>query len=413
MKHLINITRVLTALTGLFVSVHLQAAGGSDSGNAGGGGMGSGGGTSCGATIRSGAEQVALWMDANGPGMKKGCAMTGVEFRKLVPVEKDLQYLTPNEPLTYLNNPEIAMFLQKDLKAIKVRCDRVDAAFGKNPVGFNKNVAHEIFRKTKNEGDEFECSKQVFSPKEVAADLDYALEKKITVMRFSDDPSTLIKISVSKDNTELFGFRECPTSAISENKLGTQYNVDVAFEKCSVIGANFYRAKDLSALEDSMNTKVLAKLSQSDFEAKATLALGIGLFNNGALIYATDASAVPGFKQLGALYDRLFKILFPQTRNFKQMMQAKAAVSAISIALGTTLAWRAITLKQRANERMSEDLRAQNIELKTGSGYASFGLYLVLNFDGSRLSTKATKAIIVDTITQLEQEKLIKSVGKI
>ncbi len=411
MSYLKNLNQVLTALCGLFVSFNLQAAGDSN-GQGGGGGMGSGGGTSCGATIRSGAEQVALWMDANGPGMKKGCAMSGAEFRKLIPVEKDLQYLSSAEDLTYLNNPEIAMFLQKDLKTIKVRCDRVDLAFGKNPVGFNKNVAHEIFRKTKHEGDEFECSKQVFSPKEVAADLDYALDKKITVMRFADDPSALVKISVSKDNTELFGFRECPTSAISEDTGGSQYNVDIAFEKCTVIGANFYRAKDLAALEESMNNRVLSVLSTSDFESKATLALGIGLFSNGALVYATDASAVPGFKQLGRAYNQVFLRLFPQTANFRSMMQAKAAVAAISVALGTTLAYRAITLKQRANERMSEDLKAQNIQLKSGSGYASFGLYLVMNFEGSKLSSKSIKNLIVDTITQLEKEKLIKSVGK-
>ena len=93
-------------------------------------------------------------------------------------------------------------------------------------------------------------------------------------------------------------------------------------------------------------------------------------------------------------------------------MQAKAAVAAISIALGTTLAYRAITLKQRANERMSENLKAQNIQLKSGSGYASFGLYLVMNFEGSKLSSKSIKNLIVETITQLEKEKLIKGVGK-
>ncbi len=414
---------LLCTLICLCVSEVVQAAGGGGGntgsgtkGGGGGGGMGSGGGSTCGSSVRVAAEQVALWMDVNGPGLKNGCAMTGDEFRKLIPLESDFDYVPVTTTLVYKKNPEPSMVLQEDLRTIKIRCDRVNKENGKNPIGFKITSAHEIFRKTKKEGDEFECSKQVLSPKEAAADLAYSLDKQVTIMKFKDDDRVLVKTSVKRNNSELIGFRECPNTAVNEVKVDGNNQISVAFEKCSVVGSNFYKVKDVITLEDALMKKLndhLEKGQTSKQLAAEAIALGVGMYSNAGLIWASDASAVFGMSRINRFYERAFELLFVQARNHSGMMKTKGFVAAASATFGTFFVLETVYLMERRDDRLTESLKRENIQLSNGYEYSPYGLYLVLNFDGQKISFKSEKNTIIDSLNQLEREKLLKGFDRL
>jgi hypothetical protein len=364
----------------------------------------SGGGTGCRGNFLATAHQVALWLEVNGSGLKPSAVSSKDFLSEIASPELAISLVPESEPLKYRSEDVTAIF---NGKQIQVRCDRLNR---ENPPGLKRVVAHEIFRKMNLEGDDYNYTKQVLGPAWAAANIAYSLNKTVVVMKFPNDPTSIVKISTKSGETEFFGIRECPNTAITT----TEGDTEIAWEECSVVGGNYYKTKDMVALEKDMNKKVdvaFREFGAGDEQGKALLVTGLTFVSGGLLIYASDASEVKGMKQLGQFIDRYIRFFNPQI-TYRQLMLTKGGVAVVAMVLGQFLVQRAFSTKENAGRQLDQNLEKTNVTLKTKSGYMPFGLTLINEFNGANGSAKNLKAIIIDTIKQLEQEQLVQSYGK-
>ena len=309
-----------------------------------------------------------------------------------------------SESLQYRRENVTAFF---DGTRIRVRCDRLNK---ENPAGLKRVVAHEVFRKMGLEGDDYRYTMQVLGPAWAAANIAYSLDKKVTVIKFPQTGKSLVKISTKVGETEFFGIRECPDSALT----ATEGNVDISWEECAQVGGNYYKVQDAVALQEKLSHVVENVLSDNSTmnRAKTLFAMGFTFVSGGMIIYASDQSEVKGMKQIGQLIDRWIKFANPQI-TFKQMMITKWIVSVGAIITGTLFTIQSLSVKEQSIQKADEAFVKNDITLKTGSGYMPFGLSLILEFKESESSYANFRDTIVDTMNQLEERHLIKSYGKL
>jgi hypothetical protein len=133
------------------------------------------------------------------------------------------------------------------------------------------------------------------------------------------------------------------------------------------------------------------------------------------LIYASDASAVWGFRQIGGFYDRniarVMNFLGVSNLSHPRLMMVKGVMSIASIAYGLWAVNFAYDGAVADLKKSEANLQQNQVYLKSG-GSAPFGLGVILDFSSFASSQQnfrsELKTIITETLITLEKSGILK-----